>query len=131
MQQHSGPRTASVADEEHGQAVAAAAEAVTEAAEMDAGPTDVEMATAAQATAAAELVERGRRELADLQAASDASWYQAAIELAEAELQAALEQARQQLAEASVAAPATATATAAATQLELESATGCWTQRGQ
>ena len=103
--------------------MAAAAEAVPEAAEMDAGPTEVEMATA-------ELVERGRRELADLQAASDASWYQAAIELAEAELQAALEQARQQLAEAPVAA-ATATATAAATQLELESATGCWTQRGQ
>ena len=90
--------------------MAAAAEAVTEAAEMDAGPTEVEMATAAQATAAAaELVERGSRE---------------------ADLQAALEQAQQQLAEASVVA-ATATATAAATQLELESATGCWTQRGQ
>eukprot|EP00964_Phaeocystis_antarctica_P107623 scaffold72307_cov45-Phaeocystis_antarctica.AAC.1 len=84
---------ASAADEERGQAVAAAAEAVTEAAEMNAGPTEVEMATAAQATATAELVERGKREL--------------------------VEQARYQLADASVAA-ATATATAAATQLELD-----------
>ena len=81
----SGPRAASAADEEHGQAVAAAAEAVTEAAEMDAGPTEVEMATAAQATAAAELVERGKREVADLQAA--------------------LEQARYRLADASVSSP--------------------------
>ena len=95
----SGPRMASAADGDHGQAVAAAAGVVAETAKMDAGPTKVEMATAAQATAAAaELVERGSRE---------------------ADLQAALEQAQQQLAEASVVA-ATATATAAATQLELD-----------
>eukprot|EP00964_Phaeocystis_antarctica_P151962 scaffold119662_cov45-Phaeocystis_antarctica.AAC.1 len=61
-----------------GQAVAAAAEAVTEAAEMDAGPTEVEMATA-------ELVDRGRRELASRRLRMQAG---AAIELAEAELQA-------------------------------------------
>ena len=68
-----------MADEEHGQAVAAAAEAVTEAAEMDAGPTEVEMATA-------ELVERGRRELANSRRLRMQAG--AAIELAEAELQA-------------------------------------------